>query len=300
MGNSALGGLRFGKSSPKFAEEWMPEHKVCIGNVELVSLSDGHLVFPVGEFFPSVPAEAWAPYRDQLTPDGKVVLNVGSFLLRSDGKTILVDTGLGQNPQGLRDAAWGRLLKDMKEKGLSPGEVDMVAITHLHQDHVGWNIVGEGDGRRPTFPNARYWVPQADWRVYTRRAGMSAFSYIRDQVLPLEELGVLELMDGERALTYELTALPTPGHTPGHTSFVVSSQGQRAVVLGDVTHMPAQVHETDWSPRADTDPDLSRSTRRELMERADQEDAMLISGHFPAPGYGRLVRLHGRRSWRAL
>ena len=277
----------------------MPDQRITIGNVEIESLSDGRLEFPVGEFFPKVPSESWDPYLGQLSSGRKLVMNVGSFLLRSEGKTVLVDTGLGQSHRGFRDAVSGLLLDGMRDKGVRPDEVDLVLITHLHQDHVGWNFMEEDGVSRPTFPNARYWIPKADWDAYTRRAS-GRLAYIQEKVLPLEELGLLEPIEGERALTSEITSLPTPGHTPGHTSVLVSSEGQRGVILGDVVHHPAQVHHTDWSPRADINPDKATATRRAMMDRLEGEAAMLIAGHFPVPGFGRLVRLEGRRYWQAV
>jgi glyoxylase-like metal-dependent hydrolase (beta-lactamase superfamily II) len=225
---------------------------------------------------------------------------MGSFLLRSDGKTVLVDTGLGLDTHGLEPVATGLLMKDMQSKGVRPGDVDMVIITHLHRDHVGWNFMKDGDGFRPTFPNARYWIPEADWKIFTRRTGMSAFSYIKEQVSPLEDLGLLELMEGEQVLTSEISALPTPGHTPGHTSVLIASQGERAVITGDALHIPAQLQETHWSPRADSKPEQSAESRRKLVERIERDNALLVSGHFAAPGYGRIMRLKGRRYWQAL
>ena len=278
----------------------MPGYRVTVGNVDIISLSDGSIEFSPAEFLPTVPDEAWEPYRDQLTPEGKISLNVGSFLLRSDGKTLLVDTGLGEGHEKLQATAWGLLLKDIAANGVRLEEIDMVIITHLHSDHVGWNLLRDGDAYRPTFPAARYWVPKADWDIYSRRARTRAFSYIKEQVIPLEGLGLMDLMEGEKRLTSEVIALPTPGHTDGHTSVLVSSQGEQAVILGDAAHLPAQVHETDWSPRADINPELSRETRRHLMERAERDGWQVIGGHFPAPGFGRLLRLKGRRYWQAL
>ena len=143
----------------------------------------------------------------------------------------------------------GLLLKDMADNGVRPDEVDMVVVTHLHRDHVGWNLVWDDDVFRPTFRNARYWIPRADWDTFAPRARTRALSYIRDQVLPLEGLGILELMDGEQPLTSELTALPTPGHTPGHTSVLIASDGEWGVVFGDAAHVPAQAQETHWKPQ---------------------------------------------------
>ena len=281
-----------------------------VGNAEIVALSDGRIRFAPSDFFPSISADAWEPYRADLTPQGDMIMNLGCFAIRSEGKTILIDTGLGNESAHLDALEHGKLPSDMRAKGVAAADVDIVGITHLHVDHVGWNFLydeqdngGDGGDRQdagaPTFPNARYWVSNADWRVFTRGA-LGRREYVAKQVKPLQERGVLELFDGERQLTGEVSTLPTPGHTPGHTSFLIASQGERAVITGDAIHARAQAQETHWSPRADSKPDLSAQTRHELLERIERDNAMLISGHFPAPGFGALVRMDGKRYWQAL
>ena len=296
----------------------MPDYTTRVGNVEILALSDGSIRFTPADFFPSVPAESWDPYREYFTPEGDMVMNLGCFLLRSEGKTILIDTGLGIDTGHLDTLDTGMLLTDMEAKGVSRDEVDIVGITHLHIDHVGWNFLYDdenGDGAksiRPgivrssaaakgkaTFGNARYWVANADWRVFTRGA-LRKRPYIPAQVLPLQEQDILELFEGERQITGEVSTLPTPGHTPGHTSFLIASQGERAVITGDAIHSRAQAQETHWSPRADSKPDVSAESRKNLLERIENDSAMLISGHFPAPGFGTLVRMEGRRYWQAI
>ena len=278
----------------------MTRHTIAVGNVTVTSLSDGRLEMPVTEFFPSVPGADWEPYRDELTVEGNIALNVGSFLVRSRAKTILVDTGLGRSDRGFGGAVFGRLLDDLRAVSVGVEDIDLVFVTHLHRDHVGWNLTRGDDCVRPTFPNARYLLPRADWEIYTRRDGMRAFAYIREQVTPLESLGVLDLIEGEHEVTGEVTALPTPGHTPGHTSLLLSSLGERAAILGDAAHHPAQAHETGWSPRADADRKTSEASRRRLMDRIERDGAVAVAGHFPPPGFGRLVRVEGRRYWQAL
>ena len=110
----------------------------------------------------------------------------------------------------------------------------------------------------------------------------------------------MDLIDGEQSITGHLTALPTPGHTPGHTSVLVTSSGESAVILGDAAHIPIQAHHTDWSPRPDTNPRLSRQHRAELFDRMEKDHSLVVSGHFPLPGFGRLARVEGRRYWQAL
>lgn len=278
----------------------MAGDRVTVGNVEITHLSDGRIGFDTTEMFPSLTDEDWAPYRDQLTPDGRLDLNVGSYLLKSEGMTIMVDTGLGNDSRGFDDVVWGKLLDDMRAKDVAPEEVDLAVLTHLHRDHVGWNLLWEDGASRPTFPNARYLMPRADWDVFTRRAGMSMFAYIREQVIPLEALGVIDFIDGQHEINGEVSTIPTPGHTNGHVSIAISSAGESAVVIGDAAHSPVQVQETGWSARADVDPALSAKSRRELVERIERDASILISGHFPAPGFGRLVTRRNKRRWQPL
>jgi glyoxylase-like metal-dependent hydrolase (beta-lactamase superfamily II) len=211
-----------------------------------------------------------------------------------------VDTGLGPDKQEPRDVEFGHLLEEFRKKGISLDEVDMVVMTHVHRDHVGWNLVRDGNSLRPTFPRARYWAPRADWQALQGPEGMRMFPHVRDQVFMLDTLGLLELMEGEQSLTAEITALPTPGHTPGHTSLLVSSGGERCLVLGDAAHHPVQVQEVGWSPFFDVDPAHAAATRRSLIERVEREGLLMAAGHFPAPGFGRVVRVGTRRRWNPL
>jgi len=278
----------------------MAAQKVRIGNVEITSLSDGFVDFDLCNFFPAIPEEDWQPYQEHLTPEHKVRFNVASFLVRSDGRTMLVDTGLGPKPADIPQSTWGDLLNDLKANGIQPDDVDMVVMTHLHRDHVGWNLRSRSGKYEPIFPNARYWMSVKDWEACHRPEVRDRFPNASSCVWPLQELGLLELMDGERTLTRELTTLPTPGHTPGHMSILISSQGQRGLILGDVAHNPAQVQETGWVSRADMDGEQARITRRSLMERLERESSLVAAVHFPAPGFGKVVRLQGRRYWQAL
>jgi glyoxylase-like metal-dependent hydrolase (beta-lactamase superfamily II) len=279
----------------------MANHIIRVGNVEIMSLSDGILEFDLCNFFPTIPQENWQQYTAHLTEEHHVRFNLASFLVRSEGRTILVDTGLGPKPADTPEVPWGTLLEDFTANGIKPEDIDMVVMTHLHRDHVGWNLQSQNGTYTPTFPNARYWMSAKDWEsCHQPEVQQDRFPNAPTCVWPLAELGLVELMQGEHVLTRDLTAVPTPGHTPGHMSILITSQGERALILGDVAHNPAQVHETDWVSRADMDPDLTRQTRRALMERLEREGMVVAAGHFPAPGFGKIVRLQDRRSWQVL
>jgi glyoxylase-like metal-dependent hydrolase (beta-lactamase superfamily II) len=269
--------------------------------VEITSLSDGMLEFDLCNFFPAIPEQNWQPYDKHLTPEHKVRFNLASFLVRSEGRNILVDTGLGPKPANAPETPWGELMNDFKAHSISPEDIDMVVMTHLHRDHVGWNLQSQNGKYAPTFPKARYWMSQKDWEVcHQPEIQRDWFPNAPASVWPLADLGLIEFMEGEYALTSELTAIPTPGHTPGHMSIMISSQGERALILGDAAHNPAQAQETDWVSRADMDPEQTRVTRRSIMERLEREGMLVAAGHFPAPGFGKILSMEGRRYWQAL
>ena len=261
--------------------------KVDIGNVEVVSVSDGQGDMSPADVFPASSIDIWrSEYPDLLDDNDLIHPKFGSFALRSGGVLILVDTGLG-GPDGT-------LLTQLADSGIGREAVDLVVLTHIHPDHVGWNL---SDGS-PTFPNARYLVTRTDWDYWTQPDVRAAAPHVDAQMLPLEGLRVLDLIDGEYDVTDEVKTLPTPGHTPGHISLVVASAGQRGFILGDVAHSPAQAHYTDWSPGFDVDPDESRRTRRRVLDDLEREATLVASGHFPDSGFGRFVRSDGRRIWR--
>lgn len=265
----------------------------------ITSLSDGLLEFDLCNFFPAIPNEDWHGHESHLTADGNVRFNLACFVIRSEGRTIAVDTGLGPKPTP--ETPWGELLDDFAAHGMKPEDVDMVVMTHAHRDHIGWNVLSQDGNYVPTFPNARYYVSSKDWEACHDPALIETrFPNAPDCVWPLEGLGVLELMEGEYSLTGELTMIPTPGHTPGHMSIMVSSQGERGLVLGDVLHNTVQIENTDWVSRADIDPEQTRITRRGMMNRLEQEGIPVAAVHLAAPGFGRIVRTEGRRYWQAI
>jgi glyoxylase-like metal-dependent hydrolase (beta-lactamase superfamily II) len=284
--------------------------RLSIGNVQIVGLSDAAVDAPItlDQTFPGVPADAWAPYRARYPGvfGGPNVwhLDIGCYLVRSRGRTILVDTGIGPASTAISTflQTEGRLLEALRAEGVGPDQVDTVIISHLHVDHVGWNVQ-EKDGRaRLTFPRARYLVHEADWAAFQRPEVQQQLlvPYVDQLVTPLLTLGGLELTSDGRAVTDELTLLHTPGHTPGHQSVLVVSGGERAILWGDAIVHPAQVTEPEWVFSQDLDGAQAAETRHHLLDRVEAEGMTVAACHFPEGGFGRLVRLDGSRYWQGL
>ena len=281
----------------------MSEGKLTVGNVEIVALTDAAGLFPppISHLFPAVTAEQWEPYRRRYPetfagPDNWHAHMV-SYLVRSGGRTLLVDTGVGPEPAPeLFGDLRGRLPEEMRANGIAPEEVNTVFMTHAHLDHVAWNLTGDG---RPRFPNARYLMHQADWDALPELQA-AVPPYIEKTLTPLQGLGVLDLLTGETALTEEVVAIHTPGHTPGHMCLLISSGGEKAMILGDALVHPALVTEPEWVFGFDSVPEQAIATRKALLDRIEGEGMTIMQCHFPAPGFGRVIRLEGRRYFQAL
>ena len=154
--------------------------------------------------------------------------------------------------------------------------------------------VREAVRRRPPFPGRALRTGPTGRRLRALRCRALPVPVLAGDPWPLETLGILELLAGEQALTSEITAIPTPGHTPGSMGLAIVSGGQRALIIGDVTVNPAQVTEPDWVFAFDMDPAQAVQTRKQMIERAETEDALLIACHFPT--WARAARTSGGTS----
>ena len=282
----------------------MSDFSLTVGDVEIVALSDMNLPFPMPltELFPTAPAEAWEPYK-RLYPDAfeqdHMLIEIGCYLVRTQGRTILIDTGYGEGPIEAIGGRRGELMDDLASKGISPEEIDTVFLSHLHSDHVGWNVVERNGHLAPAFPNARYVCHQADLDHF-RRADIQAastFPFMERCIETIANAGLLDTLSEDADLSPEVRALHTPGHTPGHMSILVASNGEEALIQGDVLVHPAQVTEDDWNCHFDFDWPVATDTRRKMLQQAQTEGTPVVSCHFPAPGFGKVVQREGRLYW---
>lgn len=279
----------------------MPHGSIDVGEVVVSALCDMVVAFPrpYRASFPDVPAQRWPQIRAR-HPDAfrgdEWLMHHHAYLVRSGGRTVLVDTGVG--PSGTLAASWfgasGRLLEDLADAGFAPGDVDVVVLTHAHLDHIGWNLDLAADEPRPTFPNARYVLQRAEWERFPQVGDDDDRAAFDAGVRPLERLGVLDLIDGESRLAPGVTATPAPGHTPGHQVVLVESGEQRAAITGDLANHPAQVTDPSWRTGSDLDPDDAARSRTELFARFEADRSVVCTAHWPDP-FARLVREDGMR-----
>ncbi|WP_315756712.1 MULTISPECIES: MBL fold metallo-hydrolase [unclassified Bradyrhizobium] len=281
-----------------------------------------------GEFlFPGVDAASIARERGRFEPGsvdprtGSLRLSIHSWLVRTPERVVLIDTATGNDKERPVAAALHRLnepfLDRLRAAGVAPDDVDLVLMTHLHADHVGWNTQ-LADGRwMPVFPNAQH-IFSGRERAYVAAlsAGNGSDAGIRDaaglgpmlhppmpgvyedSVLPIVEASLAreitvdgsEVVDGFRFL-------PSPGHSIDHACISFSSRGERALFWGDVMHHPLQVARPDWNSVYCEFPDAARTSRRWAMNHAAETGSLVFTTHFAESSAGRISRDGDRFAW---
>jgi glyoxylase-like metal-dependent hydrolase (beta-lactamase superfamily II) len=224
-------------------------------------------------------------------PNGDLKLTVHSWLVRTPKLNIVVDTGVGNGKLNRSRPHWndrkGDYLHRLEDAGCSAASVDLVICTHLHVDHVGWNTSLDGGKWVPTFPNARYLFGSQEYRYWEQNSrGDEEIAVFEDSVYPIVSSGLADFVEPEASPCEELSFVATPGHSAGHMSLIVSSNGQNALLAGDVAHNPCQFARLDWSSIVDFDGEQAGQTRRELARRFADTSTLIFGGHFDP---GRLV-----------
>ena len=228
--------------------------------------------------------------------DGALITSIFSLLVQVGDTRLVIDTCVGNDKERIVPAWNGRqdrFLEKMTEAGFSPEAVDFVVCTHLHADHVGWNTRLVHGEWRPTFPNARYFFSSADWTWLDNMPVSPLGDWCADSVRPILDAGLAELIDPPHHLCDEVWLESTPGHSPGHVSVRITSQGEHAVVTGDLMHHPCQMARPQWGSPFDYDAEEARDTRRKFLDQFGDEPVLVIGSHFATPAAGRIVSDNG-------
>ncbi|MGW7254036.1 MBL fold metallo-hydrolase [Streptomyces sp. NPDC054834] len=287
--------------------------RFVIGDVEVLRIVEWQGPFvPAPDLVPGVGPELWKEYEEQLAPDhwepgsDRAVAAMQTWVLRSGGRTVLVDTGVGKgrerpgNP--LFHQRQGDLPGRLERAGVRTGDVDLVVNTHIHADHVGWNTHDAGGEWEPTFPNARYLLPAADDFHFGPDGGYGGGERVddrlvyEDSVAPVHRAGLAVRWEGEYRIDEHLTLEAAPGHTPGSSVLRVASRGERAVFVGDLLHNPVQILHPECSSCFCLDPRQAARSRQRVLERAAGDGELVIPAHFGGGGAVEVRRVGGRFS----
>jgi len=231
---------------------------------------------------------------------GNLIMSVHALIIDTGSRRIIVDTCIGNDKQRTIPT-WSNLqtdfLKDMDNAGYPPESIDTVMCTHLHVDHVGWNTMLIDGKWVPTFPNARYLVAEQEWNYWDTNEEPGQVQVMNDSVQPIKDANLMDLVQENHKLCDEVYLEPTPGHTPGHVSVHIESEGQQALITGDCIHHPVQMTHPHWCSSADYDQKQGLSTRMQLLEKYADTDILIIGTHFATPTAGHIKSLGEARYW---
>lgn len=266
-----------------------------VGRVKITRIVEMDLPVPV-RYVPHIQAEelrklAWL-YPNFVDDDDTLKLSVHALLVEAPGLKLVVDTCVGNDRP--REITGGQplatpFLQRLGEAGWSREGVEAVVCTHLHVDHVGWNTMLENGMWVPTFPNARYLIGRHEYEFWSTHDDEEQQTMLGDSIKPIFDAGLVELVALDEVITPEIRLTPSPGHTPGHVSVIIESEGERAVITGDVTHHPCQLAHPDWT-FGDSDPKGAVLTRSRLFAEWADQPILVIGTHYAAPTAGHVVR----------
>jgi glyoxylase-like metal-dependent hydrolase (beta-lactamase superfamily II) len=281
--------------------------QITLGDVTITRVWEyfGPVEMTPDTFFPDSSKEVWdgAPWLAPHFVDSTTnIVNsaIQTWLVRSEGRTILVDTGVGNHKERPYSPVWSHLetdfLDNLARAGVRPEDVDVVINTHLHVDHVGWNTYLDGRSWVPTFPNATYLMPKDDFDFWNPAnnhqpgLGRGNQNVFEDSVAPVHQAGQVLLWEDSHQIDEHLRLDAAPGHTPGSSTLTLTSGTDRAVFVGDMLHNPVQLLEPDSNSCFCEDPALARATRRKVLGWAADNNALVIPAHLGGHGAAEVSR----------
>jgi len=269
---------------------------IRIGGVKISSILEVEgPIFDTRGLMPDMTPELVAREQGWMTPrwydpaGDRLVLRVQSYVIETPRVTILVDTGVGNNKTGRRRETWNNgdwpYLENMAAAGYAPGDIDMVVFTHIHVDHVGWNTHLVDGEWVPTFAGARHLFAADELADAERKrtADPVRFGAIwEDSIRPVIEAGLVDRVPPDHVLDRSVRLGPAPGHTRHHSAVWIEDGGEHAVVSGDVMHHPVQGRYPQFSSVHCEEPETAGKTRRNVLDRCVEADAVVMPIHFGA------------------
>ena len=275
-------------------------YRTMLGRFEITALSDGSHTFPVDAVMTDIDHDAIDAGLARNELQRPVQGSINAFLVNTGTQLVLIDTGAGS----LYGPCCGKLLANLRAAGYAPEQVDVVLLTHLHKDHVG-GVLADG---RAVFPNAVVRAAGTDadyWLSHRERARApeflaSFFDSARDALAPYAQAGRFKPFDAAAGapLVPGIRPVAEPGHTPGHSGYLVEDGGQALLVWGDVVHVAAlQLDTPAVTLKYDSDAARARATRTDLLARAARAHLLVGAAHVAFPGLGHVRRDGAGYTW---
>ena len=252
-----------------------------IGDFEVTALSDGTYYLDGGAFFGIVPKVLWSK-RIASDEKNRVPTGLNSILVRAGKRNILIETGVGDKLPEKMVQIYGqpaKLLDQLSTTGLSPDDIDIVINSHLHFDHCGWNTVRSRDSVQPTFPKAKYYAQEGEWK-HAHQGQRDTVSYLHENYDPLVESGQMQLLRGKQEIVPGISVEVFPGHTRDMQAVIIQSGGKTACYISDLIPTSAHV-EVNWVMGFDLYPLETIESRKRYYLRALPENWLTMFTHDP-------------------
>ena len=266
-------------------------YRYKIGDIEVTAINDGSAPRPLEGFIRNAEiAAVQQAAREAFLPENTIQNTFNGLVINNGGRLTIIDTGNGD----MGAPTTGRWMENFRAAGFDPAQVNTVVISHFHGDHINGLRLKDGTA---VFPNAEVMVPAAEWAFWMDDARMNqapeamkgAFQGARRVFGPIANNVKRYEMDKE--VVPGLTSVAAPGHTPGHTAYMLSSGSGKLMIMSDLTNHPALfVRNPDWSPSVDQDADMARATRRKLLDMAAVERLQVAFYHAPFPATGHIAK----------
>jgi glyoxylase-like metal-dependent hydrolase (beta-lactamase superfamily II) len=276
-------------SAPQQKTQAPGYYRLMLGEIEVTALSDGTFSMEAGKLLTNTtPRQLDAALARDFLKD-PVETSVNGFLINTGSKLVLIDTGAG----ALFGPTLGKLLSNLKASGYRPEQVDEIYITHMHGDHAG-GLLADG---KPAFPNAIVRAAQQEADFWLSKAHMDAapkdrkdgYQGAMNMLNPYVSAGKFKPFSGDTELVPGIRAVASPGHTAGHTLYVIESNGQKLVLWGDLMHVAAaQFADPSVTIRFDTDSVMAAAQRRKVFADAAEHGDWVAAAHLSFPGIGHL------------
>ncbi len=280
VGAAVLGSLPLGEGA-KLLFMWNIGKVKVTEIAELTTTSAAHWLLPDATADRVRDIEWMQPIY--ATPEGKVHMTIRALVIEDGDRRILVDTCLGndkERPVPTWNMRSGTFLEDLEAAGFAPDTIDTVLCTHLHVDHVGWNTRLVDGQWVPTFPNARYLFADVEWAHWSGETSGMDQILRADSIQPVIDAGLVDLVAVDAALTDNIRLRPTPGHTPGHVSVEIRSEGDQAIITGDLSHMVCQAAHPEWGSSFDVVPAEAEATRRAFFAEHADTEVLVLGTHW--------------------